>query len=30
MLRILVEASGKQAADKTHPGVEDEQQPGDH
>jgi hypothetical protein len=30
LLRILVEASEKQAADKTHPGVGDEQQPGEH
>jgi hypothetical protein len=31
LLRILVEASEKQAADKSHPGVgDDEQQPGDH
>jgi hypothetical protein len=30
LLRILVEASEKQAADKAHPGVGDGQQPGDH
>jgi hypothetical protein len=30
LLRILVEASEKQAADKTHPGVGDGQQPGNH
>jgi hypothetical protein len=30
LLRILVEASEKQAADKTHRGVGAEQQPGDH
>ncbi len=30
LLRILMEASEKQASDKAHPGVGDEQQPGNH
>jgi hypothetical protein len=30
LLRILMEASAKQAADKAHPGMGDEQQPSGH
>ena len=30
LLRIVMEASEKQASDKAHPGVGDEQQPGGH